>query len=544
MPPDLIATSTVQCKTVHGDREVQVLSFRRALVPADYACLMKYAVRVKSLDYYHVSKYPPHVRARATPDVWHTLQGLRPMAEFLPNLQKLTWVWTMNTVDEQEGPGPLALLASPKLQDVQMVYTSLAEDGTYLPLPASIGEACTDFLSRLSCNPQNVHTFKINFFGHAPPLRPNLSSLVTKTHSLTSFFCQDVPLTPEGFLRLTQCSSLQSFTTLIWTEDWTEDWKAVLQQLRAQPCFPVLRDLELLVNDIDLCISMIDLICSRELESLSLFLSGSQLVTGITKCFATLPKWSFAPQLRELALTLPPSSQPLWTIYAADLFPLFDLDLHHLSLWGFKVAISNELVRKMSEAWPNIITLKLSDCRYTKSPYKVTLPGLLPFVYNCPRLKELHLEVDATTLAFPHPIPEIRPGFGWEQRALCELHPGYGLISDPYFVAGYIADCFPMCWGVISSWPGSADLSGPDGTTGGTQGALWDTAWVYLRYFARVRAQERHGTVAAGLKVREPADPKVVLQYVEMLQSNPAEAARIASAHGLWAPRASVSERL
>lgn len=493
---------------------------------------MKYAVRVKAVDYYHVSGYPRHVRARATPEVWHALQEFRPMTEFLPNLERLRWSWTLNFSDEQEGPGPLAVLASSKLQEVDMLYTSLNVDGKYLPLPASIADACIHFLSRLSRNTQKLKTLKINFLGRAPPVSSHISSLVVEAHNLTTFVSSDVPLPPLGFLHLAHCPSLQRFAAQIEPEDWTEELETILRR-RRWTCFPALRDLRLQISDVELCIDMINLVSSREVQNLSLYLFGGTSVADVARFLSVLPTQLFALQLRKLDLTMSLASSPSPTMYAQDLAPLYDLDLYNLSIYGCEIAVSNELVRQMSEAWPNIVTLSLWNSKYINSSYKATLPGLLPFVYNCPHLKELRLEIDATNAAFPYPLPDIRPAFGSEQRALRELDPCYGFVSDPVFVAGFIADCFPKCERVISSW-GARDLEYPDLATQRIQGAMWDMVWRLVEPLAKVRAQERHGAVAAGMQVRGPANPDVALRCVEALHSNPMEAARIALAHGLW----------
>ncbi|RDX53397.1 hypothetical protein OH76DRAFT_1479846 [Lentinus brumalis] len=534
MPSDLIGWSTESYKHTTGrDAEVEVLSFRRPLVPTDYARLMQYAVRVKTMDYHFNHRYPRRVRARATIDVWRALREFRPMAELLPNLNKLAWVWCMDSDNDQEGPGALPLLAGSNLHEVEMYYTSLGldEDATDLPLPGSIADACADFLCRLSRMTRNVQTFKINVLGQPPPISSRLSSFVSTTQNLTTFASRDVPLHPQAFLHLAHIPSLHTLAVRLCREDWSEEWAGGLPELHGK-CFYALRKLDFQMNDANMCISVIKLIRHCGLQSLSLVLTSGQLVKDVAKCLAILPERPFALQLRKLRLVVSLTSTPPPIMYTADLVPLFGLDLDEVTIWGCEIAISNELVREMSEAWPNIVKLDLTDREGANSPYVVTVPGLLPFVYNCPLLQELHLNIDATNLAFPHPIPEIRPAFGSEQRALRSLWTGYGLISDPFFVAGFLADCFPECEQVISSWRGQySDY--PDSNQR-VQAALWDGVWHLLKHFAKVRAQERHGAAAAGMKLREPANPAAVLHYAELLQSNPAEASRIATVQGRW----------
>ncbi|KAI0754861.1 hypothetical protein C8Q80DRAFT_394477 [Daedaleopsis nitida] len=52
---------------------------------------------------------------------------------------------------------------------------------------------------------------------------------------------------------------------------------------------------------------------------------------------------------QALSISGPPPSP---TLYAADLVPLFDLDLRHFSVYGCGIAVSDGLIRDMSSAWP------------------------------------------------------------------------------------------------------------------------------------------------------------------------------------------------
>lgn len=441
----------------------------------------------------------------------------------------------MDSRHEQQGPGQLLLLESSKLQEVDMRYACFGgRDVTGQPLPTSIADACSDFLSRLSRTAPNIHKFNFLCVGDVPPLRSCLTSFVNSMHNLTAFASRTISLHPLAIFNLARLSSLEDLRLIVHDDDWSEEWKDALQGL-PEDSFPALGKLDLLIDDVGLCMAILDHISSRRLWSLALALSGQQSITGVSKCLAILPEQSFVGLLRKVNLDLsrtasPPSSPPA-ILYASDLKPLFRLGLTDLVISGCSFAISNELIREMSEAWPNIVVLRLMDNKGT-SPYSVTLPGLLAFVYNCPLLKELGMKIDASIFSFPHPLPEMRPAFGAEQRALRMLFPGHGLISDPYFVAGFIADCFPECNCVLSSWSRSPPDFPRDAVA--VQGALWNEAWKFVKHFAKVRAQERHGALVAGVKMRDPADPAVVLQYAEIHQSNPIEATRIAIAHGLW----------
>ncbi len=193
------------------------------------------------------------------------------------------------------------------------------------------------------------------------------------------------------------------------------------------------------------------------------------------------------------------TDHPPHIVHADDLAFLFPLDLHHVIFKGCDIAVYDNLVREMSEAWPNIQTLHLSTI--PGSDWKVSLPGLLPLVYRCRSLTELWVNLDATHVAFPFPITEIRPAFGSEQHSLRLLSVQYGRVADPAFVAGFLADCFPQCQIVFSEW--------------GPAAAGADLHWVYhmvmwkkvgrlIPHFVKVRAAwGRHGRVESA-RTREP----------------------------------------
>ncbi|RPD62503.1 hypothetical protein L227DRAFT_38063 [Lentinus tigrinus ALCF2SS1-6] len=63
------------------------------------------------------------------------------------------------------------------------------------------------------------------------------------------------------------------------------------------------------------------------------------------------------------------------------------------------------------------------------------------------------------------------------------------------------------------------------GPTTGRDGTRYGSS---SRTSSKVRAQERHGAAAAGMKVRGSANPEAVLRYVEALERDPSEAARVA----------------
>ncbi|KAG5635578.1 hypothetical protein H0H81_010743 [Sphagnurus paluster] len=101
--------------------------------------------------------------------------------------------------------------------------------------------------------------------------------------------------------------------------------------------------------------------------------------------------------------------------------------------------IDDQLIKKISEAWPHLRHLELGDGNISAhSP--VTLQGLLSLVRGCPDLETLTLTLDARMDKFPLHAP---PGMGACSPKLTKLRLGHSLIRNPENVALFLADVFP-----------------------------------------------------------------------------------------------------
>ena len=284
---------------------------------------------------------------------------------------------------------------------------------------------------------------EVTFNGHVPPIGAALSSAVTtKTNHLTAFTSAEVPLLPKSFVQLSRCPRLHTAIVSLRADDWVTDGNTVSPQLDGDVCFPALLTLTMSLDNFDLCVYIIQSIQSQELSDLTLEFAG-HLYSDIAACLATLPHRRFALSLRKLAIKLDAViDPPSYTVRVGDLAPLFPLHLHHLMIYSHDIVANDNFVRKVSEAWPNIETLRLSTSK--ESACQVSLPGLLPFIYHCPFLSELWINVDAAT-ALLFPILEMRSGLGLQNRALRLLSVGYGRVANPALGAGFFADFFPNC---------------------------------------------------------------------------------------------------
>ena len=264
-------------------------------------------------------------------------------------------------------------------------------------LPPSAVESCTNFLLQLSRVASDLTVLEVTFNGHIPPIGAALSSAVSTKTNITAFTSAEVPLLPKGFVQLSRCPCLHTAIVSLRADDWVTDGNTVSPQLDRDVCFPTLLTLTMSLNNFDLCVHPIQIIQSQELSDLTLEFAG-HLDSDIPVCLATLPHRPFASCLRKLAIKLDAViDPPSYTVRVGDLAPLFPLHLHHLMIYSHDIVANDNFVRKVSEAWPNIETLRLSTSK--ESAWQVSLPGLLPFICHCPLLSELCINADAATAA-------------------------------------------------------------------------------------------------------------------------------------------------
>ncbi|KAJ7030147.1 hypothetical protein C8F04DRAFT_1114825 [Mycena alexandri] len=110
-------------------------------------------------------------------------------------------------------------------------------------------------------------------------------------------------------------------------------------------------------------------------------------------------------------------------------------------LTPLNVSFDDDFVDAMSIAWPKIKVLRFRNFTADSRRGSITLSALRAFALRCPRLEELELEFDATTVPQgPHPVPHT-PRV--RQTRLVLLAVGDSPIEAPALVAHYLSAMFP-----------------------------------------------------------------------------------------------------
>ncbi|KAI9573115.1 hypothetical protein HD554DRAFT_2059143 [Boletus coccyginus] len=254
--------------------------------------------------------------------------------------------------------------------------------------------------------------------------------------------------------------------------------------------FPVLQEVLLSAPSMSHCLSFLKFIQSTSVDTINLNIDDETCAADYNVIFTA---WASNPSYRNLSV-IDISEMQVWRDYddkhiidITTLRPLFQLkrltSLKLETLCTFD--LDNAAIKEIAMAWPLLETLDLSirECGW-EIPSKVTLPGLLPLLRNCPNLALLGLVVDATVL----PMVSTRlPGAGVRNTSLESLWLADSKITRPSLVASFLSAVAPNIEQIVS-W-NTPLLSGRSGKDKYLK--RWKEVERLVRQFALVRKQER-----------------------------------------------------
>lgn len=254
--------------------------------------------------------------------------------------------------------------------------------------------------------------------------------------------------------------------------------------------FPVLREVLLSAPSMSHSLRFLKSIQSTSVDTINLNVDDETCAADYNTIFTA---WASNPSYRNLSV-IDISEMQVWRDYddkhiidITTLRPLFQLKrLTSLKLETLcTYDLDNAAIKEISVAWPLLETLDLSirECGW-EIPSKVTLPGLVPLLRNCPNLALLGIVVDATVL----PISSTRlPGAGVRNTSLESLWLADSKITRPSLVASFLSAVAPNIEQIVS-W-NTPLLSGRNGKDKYMK--RWKEVQRLVRQFALVRRQER-----------------------------------------------------
>ncbi|KAG8221424.1 hypothetical protein J3R82DRAFT_1612 [Butyriboletus roseoflavus] len=254
--------------------------------------------------------------------------------------------------------------------------------------------------------------------------------------------------------------------------------------------FPALQEVLLSAPSMSHSLRFLRFIQSTSVDTINLNVDDETCAADYTAIFTS---WASDPSYRNLS-AIDISEMQVWRDYdykhiidITILRPLFQLK--HLTSLKLETLCTFDLddaaIKEIAMAWPLLETLDLSirECGW-EIPSKVTLPGLVPLLRHCPNLVLLGVVVDATVL----PVNSTRlPGAGVRNTSLESLWLADSKITRPSLVASFLSTIAPNIEQIVS-W-NTPLLSGRNGMDKYLK--RWKEVESSVRHFALARKQER-----------------------------------------------------
>jgi len=122
------------------------------------------------------------------------------------------------------------------------------------------------------------------------------------------------------------------------------------------------------------------------------------------------------------------------------LFSFANLEVLRIKTLTSFEKVDNTLINNMALAWPGLKSLEIRHSPISQYTTSVTIHGLLPLA-SCSSLEQLFINIDPTS---PDALPQLRQGQGLTSLCLVDLELGQSPIRDPYAVASFLSNVFPL----------------------------------------------------------------------------------------------------
>ncbi|KAI6132594.1 hypothetical protein EDD16DRAFT_1891083 [Pisolithus croceorrhizus] len=361
----------VMCLPAHfwflkANRRGAVVSLLQQPSHADWLTLKRYSRRIRAFD--HTTLHLPMVCENVVDTV------------FSPDLsdELFPWLHTLNVDIFSKSPlGPIQFFSHVRLP--QLVRLHFTIPGFYRNRDPDLylTPACVPSLQALTINVSRIHfhasaRLLVNF-EQIPCLRslhlsPHLNVLPSSLRELTHLqYLRELIVTlPDGF-DVDVCPSMQ-------------------------PTFPSLQRITVTVDSLSQCTKSLSSITSGELGSIKIFHRSPATQNDIFQLFQEIERIHVRyADFNTLDIQCSHTNKPI-------LHPPFDLP----SLGTLD--IDDDFIAQITPAWPDIEVLHLRASERNNG--RVTLEGMRGLLRGCPRLRSLHMQVDART--FPEGEPEMQ----------------------------------------------------------------------------------------------------------------------------------------
>ena len=362
-----------------------------------------------------------------------------------------------------------------------------------------------NMLTKLREVAPRLQAFNVSLEFSIRPLRlvAAVSTVMCSFDHLLGVYTDQVPVTLQALIHLAKLPRLHHMAVKV-GDKLTDEDLATLRRSVGKTRFNNLRELHLVhQTNLPLLVNVIRLVRSHFLKAISISLNDPVKlpVQSYKDLFSHLSRRKGKGAIQTLRISAHPDRSNDPVITEDMLEPLLELtNLKEFSFNpGCRFEIDNYLLQAMASSWKNLTLLELGPDSH-EGPTEVTLSALLPFVYGCPKLWCLGLNIDTDVKKLERRYRVFRPGFGKTHHALTTLKLGRSQIADPVSVAAYLSDLFPNLENLESDWDFEDDIDEPCWTEeereeirrGAAVRERWnDVEWHLMPAFLKVREQER-----------------------------------------------------
>ncbi|KAG9309649.1 hypothetical protein JVU11DRAFT_10313 [Chiua virens] len=439
------------------------LTFTRPMLQSDWNIFLRYARRVRSLE------FDRHCQSTTDVNVYVALSHLPSPVVIFPRL-----VHFRCGEYRPEAIPFLMHLLQPTVVHVD-IDNLMSNPLTFCVLP---------LLPKMCPRIKQIMAFRNFVFQKGDRALETFSRVLCQLPELQTLRCAELP--DDSVLHLSQLPNLKILRM---------DLRLIsldhLESAFGRIRFPVLQEVLLSAPTMSHSLRFLDFIQSTSVDTINLNVDDETCAADYKAIFT---QWASNPSYHNLS-AIDISEMQVWRDYddkhiidIATLRPLFQLkyltSLKLETLCTFD--LDNAAIKEIAQAWPLLETLDLSirECGW-ELPSKVTLSGLVPLLQNCPNLALLGVVVDATVL--PAASSTTLPGYGVQNTSLESLWLADSKITRPALVASFLSAVAPNLEQLVS-W-NTPLLSGREGKDKYLK--RWKEVEKLVQHFAQVRRQER-----------------------------------------------------
>lgn len=393
-------------------------------------------------------------------DVYRALSLAAPSTPLFPNLRKLHWSeWR-----EEFFPFIRLFLGSPLLNTISFAIRGpeLAKL-SLLPYLANAHPIMSDVDLTTDSN-------------SSPVMVRAVSDMICQWSRLESLKCDWV--TDRALAHLARLPALRRL--YIGIPRTLETLATVLDDAYLHPsAFSALHDVSLEAQSLAHCTTFVDLIPLCPVESLAIWPSGPGVTRAtLWQTFFKSIQNTFSPSLlrkvifsEDFSTPQGPAQEYILTIDTLRLLFFFP-NLIHVQINPIAVVdLDNVALQELSLVWPRLQHLDLGACNGRRGTSRVTLPGLVPLLRNCPHLRYLGIVVDANHIE-PDVLANATQGLHVQNTNITSINFGDSEITDVESVAEFISAVLPEV-GEIYAW--DEDNMRDDEDVADLYGHLWQS---------------------------------------------------------------------